>query len=221
MALTAKSFTRVHGYPVDADARFGVWKYRSLTDTLATIMASGYFDTYIDEIFAGDIIFVIGTDGDATLKVTSVTTNVTVESYSSGGSSLVTVTAAEMLALAAAPKTLVAAPGAGLVARFHSIDLFLDYGGTAYTIANAGDDLSVRYTDGTGAIVSQTLQAQGFLDATADAYLQGEAVDEVGGDLADHANQALVLDNIGIAEYTNGNSPVYAKVRYEIVEVPF
>lgn len=222
MAFTSKSFTKAHGYPSDSDAMFNIWKYRSLTDTMGTILAADYFATYGDELNVGDIIHIIGTDGYGDYRVTAASsTSVSVQAYAGGGASVVTVSSAELLALAASPKTLVAAPGAGLVARFHSIDLFLDFNTTAYTITAGGDDLAVRYTDGSGAIVSQTLQSADFLDATADAYLQGQAVDEVGGDLADFANQALVLDNIGANEFTLGDSPVYAKVRYEIVTVPF
>lgn len=221
MGFVSKDFTKFHGYASDADARLTPWKYRSLVDTMATMLVAGYLNAYIDEMKVGDLVYLVGTDGFGWFRVSSVTTNVTLDAASGGGSAIVTITSAEMLALAAAPKTLVAAPGAGLVARFQSIDLFMDYGTATYVVANAGDDLSVRYTDGAGAIVSQTLQAQGFVDATVDAYLQGQAVDEVGGTLAAHANQPLVLDNIGAAEYTTGDSPVYAKVRYELVTVPF
>lgn len=197
------------------------WAYNSSSDDMGTILADGYFDDVINALTVGDLIYILGSDGFGWYRVTSVTTNVALDSYGLSGISNVSITSAEMLALAASPKTLVAAPGSGKVARFVRIDLFLDYNTTAYTITAGGDDLAVRYTDGSGAIVSQTLQSADFLDATADAYLQGEAVNEVGGDLADHANEALVLDNIGANEFTNGDSPVTARVTYEIVSVPF
>lgn len=221
MAFSSKNFTKFHGYTVDADAYLLAWKYRTLNDALATVLADGYFNSYIDEMHVGDLLYIQATDGFGWYRVTSVTTNVALDSFGLSGSGAITVSSAEMLALAASPKTLIAAPGSGKVARFKGIDLFLDFNSAAYTITAGGDDLSVRYEDGTGAIVSQTLDTAGFLDATADSHLAGEPVDEVGGDLADHANKALVLDNIGANEYTNGDSPVYAKVKYEIVSVPF
>ena len=218
MAFDIDNFNNTTSGAADAPR---IWAYRTTADTLAQVAASAYFNTVINALSVGDKIYVVATDGNGDFVVDSVTTNV---ALTGGGGSLVSevaVTSAELLALAAAPKTLVAAPGAGLLARFNKIELYLDFNTTAYTITNAGDDISVRYTDGAGAIVSQTLQAQGFLDATEDAYLQGQAVDEVGGDLADHANQALVLDNIGAAEWTLGDSPVTVRVHYSIETVPF
>lgn len=221
MAFTPKSFTQAHGYPVDSDARFSIWKYRSLADTMNTILTVGYFDTYIDEMSVGDLIYFISTDGYGTLRVTSVTGNVAVSMYSGSGSVSVTVSSAELLALAAAPKTIIPAPGATQYIRFLRAELTLDFNAAAYVITNAGDDLAFRYTDGAGAICSQTLQAQGFLDETEDAFLFGEAIDEIGGEVSDLLNQPVVLDNIGAAEYTTGDSPVYVEAHYEVKSLPF
>lgn len=220
MTFVANSFVKFHGYASDSDERLQVFKYKSITDAMATILVDGYFNTYLSELSIGDLIYILATDGAGWYSVTSVTTNVAISASSGAAQSTVAVTSAELLALAAAPKTLVAAPGAGKVARFRSIESFLDFNTTAYTITNAGDDLSVRYTNGAGALVSQTIQAQGFLDATEDSYMQGEAIIQQVGDLADIANQALVLDNIGAAEYTLGDSPITVVVHYDILTVP-
>lgn len=221
MTFVANNFAKMHGYASDSDARLQVFKYKSLTDAMATILVDGYLNDSIQELSVNDLIYIVATDGAGWYSVTSVTTNVALTAASGAASSTVTVTSAELLALAATPKTIVAAPGADKVARFRGIESFLDFNTTAYTITNAGDDLSVRYTNGAGAIVSQTIQAQGFLDATEDAYMQGEAIIQQVGDLADFANQALVLDNIGAAEYTLGDSPIIVVVHYDIISVPF
>src|SRR5688572_10185170 len=69
----------------------------------------------------------------------------------------VALTSAEILALRATPKTLVAAPGAGKVLEFISAHLYLDATATGYT--ETADNMAVKYTDGSGAAVSQTIEA--------------------------------------------------------------
>lgn len=128
----------------------------------------------------------------------------------------VSITNAEMLALRATPKTLVAAPGAGFVNRFLGGELFFDYTG-AYT--ETADNMAVKYTDGSGVAVSQTIEATGFVDATADTMTTIEPkidaiVAKTGCD-----NQALVLHNTGDGEYGGGNAAnvVRARIRYSVV----
>src|SRR4051794_32041880 len=68
----------------------------------------------------------------------------------------VSLTAAEMKALRATPKELVAAPGAGYVLEFISATFIYDYT-AAFT--ESSDDIAVRYTNGSGVIASTTLDA--------------------------------------------------------------
>lgn len=61
----------------------GAWLYKS-TDAIATIIASGYFNAVgitTTKLQVGDIIWVEASDAHRMLRVTSVTTNVTVETY--------------------------------------------------------------------------------------------------------------------------------------------
>jgi hypothetical protein len=115
----------------------------------------------------------------------------------------VSITNAEMLALRAAPKTLVAAPGAGKVIQFLGALLFFDYT-AAYT--ESTDNLAIRYTDGSGTIVSQAIEAGGFVDATADTMTACD-------------NAVLVLHNTGDGELGGGNAAnsVRVRVAYRIV----
>lgn len=122
----------------------------------------------------------------------------------------VAITAAEMLALRATPKTLVAAPGAGYLLEFVSAMVIYDYT-AAFT--ESSDDLAVRYTDGSGAIASTTLTANGFLTATADAI---RTLKPITTDLTPVANAALVLHNVGNGEYGGTGSPVRVKVAYRV-----
>lgn len=117
----------------------------------------------------------------------------------------VTLTNANMVALRATPISLVAAPGAGKYLQFIKAELFFDYT-AAY--GETTDDLGVKYTNGTGAQVSQTLDATGFLTATADAYATIAAAS-----CPMTANAPLVLHNLGDGEYTGGNASNVVKVR--------
>lgn len=125
----------------------------------------------------------------------------------------VTISAAEMLALNATPKTLVAAPGAGKMLVFHGAVAILDYNSAAYAGIAAGEDLAVKYTNGSGAAASTTLETTGFLDQTSDQIRTHKAI---ATDLTPVANAALVL-HLASGEITTGNSPLRYKVWYSVV----
>jgi hypothetical protein len=75
-------------------------------------------------------------------------------------------TNAEVKALRAAPKTLIAAPGAGNLIVVESITLQLNYGGTnAFT--ETADNLVVQY-NGSGTDITGAIETTGFIDQTAD-----------------------------------------------------
>lgn len=127
------------------------------------------------------------------------------------------ITNAQMLALRAAPKTLVAAPGAGFCLIFEGGYLTFDYT-AAYT--ESADNMAVRFTDGSGQIVSGTIEATGFVDATADAI---QPIVPLSPTTAPSViNAALVLHNTGDGEYGGGNAAnaVNFTVYYRIVAVP-
>jgi len=125
----------------------------------------------------------------------------------------VVISSAEMLALHTTPKTLVAAPGAGLALAFDQAVFFLDYNSAAYAAIAGGDDINIRYTNGAGVIVG-TLETTGFLDLTADSY---SIVKPAAGSLILPANAPLVASLGGAI--TTGNSPVAARVYYNIVDL--
>lgn len=123
----------------------------------------------------------------------------------------VTIPAASVAALRATPYALVAAPGAGKVIELISGCLILDYNSVAYT--ESADNLAVKYTDGSGAAASETVEMTGFIDATADKIIKVEAIK----DTLMVANAALVLHNTGDGEFGNsGNSPLRAKICYAV-----
>ena len=56
-----------------------LWSYSSSADAVATIVASAYFNDLIAKLAVGDLMEIKGSDADVLVRVTSVTTNVTVE----------------------------------------------------------------------------------------------------------------------------------------------
>lgn len=118
----------------------------------------------------------------------------------------VSLTNAQMLALRATPVELVAAPGAGYQLFLIGLVLEFDYGGAAYTIVNAGDDMKVRYNNAAGTVVSDNIDSAGFLDATADVVTNGRPSSDLKALATAGVNKSLVLHNIGVAEYGGGNA---------------
>ncbi len=121
---------------------------------------------------------------------------------------VVTVSSAELLALNATPKTLVAAPGAGIANVPEFLELFYDYGTAAYAGIAAGEDFTVKYTNGSGAVLG-TIDATGFIDQTTNQsrFLRFSS------EITPVANAALVL-HMASGEVITGDGIVKAKLHY-------
>ena len=126
----------------------------------------------------------------------------------------VSLSSADILALRATPKTLVAAPGTGLLLEFVGAVLILDATATAYVESTA--NLAVKYTNGSGAQVSDTIEATGFIDQTADTMTTARAKQDAIVAKTGCENKALVLHNLGAAEYTTGTGVIRVKLTYRI-----
>jgi len=124
----------------------------------------------------------------------------------------VTISSAELLALNATPKTLIAAPGAGLAIVPTLIQAFYDYNTVAYAGIAAGEDLAFRYSDGNGAILA-TMETTGFLDQASDQF---RAQLPVTTTLTPVANAPLVAHML-TGEITTGNGPVKLRIEYKII----
>lgn len=114
-------------------------------------------------------------------------------------------TPAQVLALNATPITLVAAPGAGRFLFFAGAVLHKP-AGTAYSGIAAGEDLSIKYTNGSGLEVSQ-IEATGFLDQ-ATAQTRGarpHTAASAANSFTPVENAALVLHMLA-GEITTGNT---------------
>lgn len=117
---------------------------------------------------------------------------------------------AEMKALRATPKTLVAAPGAGKVLEFLGALFIYDY---AAVYTESSDDLAVKFTNGSGAVASTTLDSTGLLDAETD---QLRTFKPIVTDITPVANSPLVLHNTGDGELGGTGSPCRVKVAYRV-----
>jgi hypothetical protein len=129
----------------------------------------------------------------------------------------VSITNAQIKALRATQKTLVAAPGATKAIEFISAMLKLDAG--TNVLSESDDNLSIRYTGGTGVKVSVDIETTGFIDQAADTFTNAIPVKDAIVAATGALNQALVLDNDGDGEYA-GNAAADAtmtiKVAYRI-----
>jgi len=127
-----------------------------------------------------------------------------------------TITTAQVLALETTPITIVAAPGAGLFNEFVSATLFLDYNSAAYAAVAGGDDLEVRYTDGSGVVVANQ-ELTGFVDQTNDELRilspAGTAV-ATDDDIVPAVNAVLVAFLSGAI--TTGDSPLIVECLYRV-----
>jgi len=119
------------------------------------------------------------------------------------------ISSAQLLALNATPVQLIPAPPPGKATILLGIQ-FYKAAGTAYAGIAAGEDLAVRYTNASGAIVAEC-EATGFLDQTTaqTRYVYPVAAAAVApiADVTPAAAAALVL-HLLVGEITTGNSPL-------------
>jgi hypothetical protein len=126
----------------------------------------------------------------------------------------VPVSSAELLAINATPKTIVAAPGAGYTTIIHRALLVLNYNSAAY--ANNGI-LGLYETDAAGTLLTGTLTLASFLAQTADTQkeLHPTAASATTG-LTRLDNKAVVLTQ-ATGESISGDSPVDVHCWYSTV----
>ena len=130
----------------------------------------------------------------------------------------VTISSAEVLALNATPKELIPAPGANKAIIFLGAMIHKP-AGTAYAGIAAGEDLAIKYTNGSGLDLGQC-EMTGFADQTTaqTRYLrpvvQGTAPIS---SFTPAANAALVAHMV-VGEITTGDSPFRLRIFYQIVD---
>lgn len=125
----------------------------------------------------------------------------------------VTISSAQILAMNVTPVVIVPAPGAGKAIVLNHIMAALDYNSVPYASVGGGDDITIRYTDGAGAIAG-TIETTGFLDQAADTYAL----------LQPSAGSVVLPDNAPLVAFlggavTTGDSPVVIRTFYDIVDL--
>lgn len=115
----------------------------------------------------------------------------------------VTITNAEIKALRATPKTLVATPGSGKILEF--ISAVIKNNGGTNALTESSDNLAIRFENGSGVIVSQTIEATNFVDQTAATVTSALPKIDAIAAYTGAADKALVLHNTGDGEFA-GNA---------------
>lgn len=131
----------------------------------------------------------------------------------------VTIPAAAVRTLNATPVELIPAPGAGLANVLESAVVFMDYGSAGYDAVGSSDDLTIRYTNASGALIA-TVETTGFLDQTTDQvrYVQPTTAAAI----APVANAAIVAHiSTGEIYSAAGDSPIKFKLYYRVVPTAF
>ena len=133
---------------------------------------------------------------------------------------VVRLTNAQVKALRATPVVLVAAPGAGKLLLVGYGSIRYHYATAAYTITAGGDDLAIRYHNGSGAKASTDIDTTGVIDQTVDMLQLFTPNTALKGVASDCVNQPLVAHNIGANEWTGGNASAYVEITliYSIVD---
>lgn len=133
----------------------------------------------------------------------------------------VTLTSAQVKALAATQIQLVAAQGAGKVIQFHGALLKLVYGGSnAFTESSI--TFGIKYTDDTGVQVCTAIEATGFIDQTATTYTNAVPSADAIVAATGAENQALVLDNLGAGEVAGNaanDNTLVVRTYYSVVAI--
>lgn len=119
----------------------------------------------------------------------------------------VTLTSAQMLALAGVPVTVVAAQGAGTIIEF--VKALIIYDDATDYAAGTEEEMVIEYEDGDDA--SKEGEADGFIDGNADAAILLEPVDQANPateDFVDNVNDALRILNTGGTREIENNATV-------------
>ena len=172
---------------------------------------------FLDRV-TGDLVIV-----DEFVEVMRIDKNTRSVSWVGGTSTVVrtekiSLTADEVKALAASPKTLVAAQGSNKLIGFMGAYLVLRDDGTDYDNASGDGDLVVKHVDGDGVAVSEVIEAAGFIDASGEVYHRVVPLAAGPSTTAQVNNTALVLYNDG-AEFTTGTRTLDVFIGYCVHDV--
>lgn len=202
----------------------------STSDSLATVLAAGYMTDLAAKVKLNDLIWVnyadtstfpLNTGEASTLGQFRVTYSSSVWSLvqvpaSTLQNAQVAVTAAEFNGAYAAPKLLVAAPGANYQIVLDNVSLVMTYDSAAFA---SGGVTAIQYdstANGAGVIASTTLAAAAFQATASTVFTFNRGV--VAQPFTTTVNKGLYLSNITGA-FTTGDSDFIAHVNYHVIKV--
>lgn len=158
----------------------------------------------------------LGADGELILNKRSG------EVIALGKSTTALLTSAQVLALFATPITVIAAAPAGYAHVVHRWAVHKP-AGTAYAAIAVGEDLTLKYTNASGALAAAQMETTGFLDQTTAQTRIGAALGATGttsGDVNAVAAAAVVA-HLLVGEITTGDSDLYVRVWYDTIKLAF
>ncbi len=165
-----------------------------------------------------DPAFATLTSSDSTVTFTPGVNTLSIQVANPVLSSEVTLTHAQIILLRSAPITVVTAPGSGNTIHFVGAQLKMVYGGT--NVYTNPQDLSIRYTNGSGVIVSSTITGAGFEDPAVSTYTSATAIPNAIVAATAAEAQPLVIHNIGgseIAGNAAANNTIVVTVYYQVL----
>jgi len=132
----------------------------------------------------------------------------------------VNISATQVKGLAGTPFQLVPPPGPGKGIIFEGASLKLVYGGSN-GFTESGDNFVVRYTNGSGVILSETIETTGFIDQVANTVTVAIPAKDTIVAQTGIENQKLVLDNTGseIGGNAANDNEVRLTIKYRVIQL--
>lgn len=198
--------------------------YMQSSDTYATVIGATYLDDQAANIIAfnmgafdwidQDIVVAYLANGVRASFLYDEATNSLVPDESVSLYAKVAITAAQFNGMYAAPKLLVAAPGANRLYVVDKAVLAMTYGSAAYA---AGGVVALQYDStvhGAGVLASATVAAASFQATASTSFAFAGAL--AAAPFSTTVNKALYLSN-QTAAFTTGDSPFVAHIWYRAI----
>lgn len=199
--------------------RGGRIHYYTTADAFSTVEADGYFDSIASySVITGDFLRVWSTT-DLHLReyrATVVGTDVALSAPRDVLETTKTITSAQVLALNATPREVIAAQGTNKATIVIGGAIHKP-AGTAYAGIAAGEDLVLKFTNASGAECSTQVETTGFLDQTTAQTRAFFGFGDTAAAVNYPVNAAVVLHLLS-GEITTGDSNLIVRVRYLVMD---
>lgn len=199
------------------------WTMVDTVSNYSAVVAAGYLTAQqaLGHVFyPNDVIYVSYVSGagffNMSFSGSTITLSPAIVTLNANLSAQVAVSASDFNGMYAAPKLLVAAPGANQILIHDSTELVETYNANAYA---AGGTVAVQYDStvhGAGGIASTTLANTAFQVTASNVFTMNRGV--VPAPFSTCVNKGLYLSNISGA-FTTGDSAMVANVFYKILAV--